>query len=71
MKRFAFMCLLAMLPSCNGGSARTVVVVEKTKSYHRRTCPKLNMAQASAMGMEGAMARHLKPCPYCKPDRTL
>lgn len=69
MKGLALTCLLAMLTSCNESPARSVVVVEKTKSYHREGCPKLNMPETTTMSIDSATARHLRPCPYCKPDR--
>jgi len=46
-----------------------VAVIEKTKSYHREGCTKVNMAETTTMSIDSAIARHLKPCPYYRPDQ--
>ena len=47
-----------------------VVVIEKTKTYHREGCPPTNMAKTKIMTVGEAKADNDKPCPGCKPDST-
>ena len=47
-----------------------VVVIEKTKTYHREGCPPTNMAKTTIMTIAEAKADNDKPCPGCKPDST-
>jgi hypothetical protein len=47
-----------------------VVVIEKTKTYHREGCPPTNMAKTTIMTVAEAKADNDKPCPGCKPDST-
>jgi|GEM_PF-4110738 len=47
-----------------------VVVIEKTKTYHREGCPPTNMAKTTIMTVAKAKADNDKPCPGCKPDST-
>ena len=48
-----------------------VVVIEKTNSYHRDTCARVHMARTKNASLDEAAARHLKPCPYCKPGEKI
>ena len=47
-----------------------VVVIEKTKTYHREGCPPTNMAKTTIMTVAEAKTDNDKPCPGCKPDST-
>jgi methylphosphotriester-DNA--protein-cysteine methyltransferase len=47
-----------------------VVVIEKTKTYHREGCPPTNMAKTKIMTIAEAKADNNRPCPGCKPDST-
>lgn len=61
--------LLACFTSCGTGARHGVVAVEKTNIYHRESCAKVNMAETKRMSLDSAIAHHMKPCPYCKPEK--
>jgi methylphosphotriester-DNA--protein-cysteine methyltransferase len=54
---------------CSTQTARYVVVIEKTQTYHRPDCRLVQMAKTTRMTLREAKAEHLKPCPLCKPDQ--
>ncbi len=61
--------LLAFFTSCGTGAGHWVVAVEKTNIYHRESCAKVNMAETKRISLDSAIAEHMKPCPYCKPEK--
>ncbi len=61
-------CFFLGVAGCASGASDKVVVVEKTKSYHRDDCPRVMMAHAVWMTREEAQALDCKPCPGCRPD---
>lgn len=61
--------IVLLFASCGNTRDDQVVVVEKTKSYHRANCGKLHMAHSTTISVADAIAQHLRPCPYCKPDK--
>lgn len=68
LKTFLLLFLTAFF-SCASKPGKPVVVIEKTKSYHTEKCSRVFMAKTQEMSREEAMARHIVPCPYCKPDQ--
>jgi hypothetical protein len=61
-------CLFLGIASCASGAGDKVVVVEKTRTYHRAECPRVMMAHGVWMTREEAQALDCKPCPGCRPD---
>jgi len=63
-------CLLILLAlsGCSGAGQRSVFAIERTGVYHRGGCPPVHMARTIRVTKEEAKARHLKPCPVCRPD---
>jgi hypothetical protein len=60
--------VILLSSGCGSTSQDKVLVVERTRSYHRATCPRVNMAYTLAMTREEAQALDCKPCPDCRPD---
>ena len=63
--------LLLAFPGCAGSRERNVVVVEKTRSYHKQNCARVRMAHTRTMTLEEARALNCEPCPWCHPDSDL
>jgi hypothetical protein len=59
---------LVSAAGCAGAGSDNVVVIEKTKSYHRPECPRVKMAEVRTMTREEALALNCQPCPDCRPD---
>ncbi|MEW6511023.1 MAG: hypothetical protein AB1428_08710 [Bacteroidota bacterium] len=59
---------IAAISGCSRSSPRAVVAIERTHSYHRPTCPPVNMARTVMVTLEDAKAKKLTPCPLCHPD---
>jgi hypothetical protein len=62
---------LAMALSAGAESARipaTVYVTHAGKWYHRQGCYYLSK-EPTAISLEEAKARGLRPCKFCRPDR--
>ena len=71
MKQIVFFFLLGMFvfPACGLSHRDEVVVIGKTRSYHRPECSRVMMAKTAWLSFDGAEAIHYTPCPYCKPHR--
>lgn len=65
---FAVILSLGLVIGCAARSDN-VYVVEKTRTYHRETCSRVNMANTEVMTRKEAQILHLTPCPFCQPDR--
>jgi methylphosphotriester-DNA--protein-cysteine methyltransferase len=63
--------LLFLFSSCGPKFDENVVVIEKTRTYHRRTCTQIAMARTKVETRAQARAGGFLPCPYCKPDPDL
>lgn len=61
-------CMLIGFAGCGSAHGREVMVIGKTRTYHRQECAPVHMAKAEEMTVSEAKARHFKPCPVCKPD---
>jgi hypothetical protein len=53
---------------CSGPHGRDVIVIQKTRTYHRAVCPPVNMARTTVVTVEEAQAMELRSCPLCQPD---
>jgi hypothetical protein len=62
-------CLFIAIVGCGGAHEREVLVIEKTKTYHREGCPPVQMAKAEEMTLSEARRRDFKACLICTPDR--
>ena len=60
-----------LLTSCAPKFDDEVVVIEKTRSYHRPNCAQVMMARATVETRAEAKEKGCRPCPYCQPDRGL
>jgi hypothetical protein len=65
--------LIAASSSIFTGCSRTldkneVIVIKKTDTYHKVTCPPVNMAKTTIMTVAEAKADHYKPCPAFASD---
>jgi methylphosphotriester-DNA--protein-cysteine methyltransferase len=58
---------VVLLASCGARHPDTVVVIEKTKTFHRENCSRVRMAHTTTISFSDATAQGMKPCPYCKP----
>ena len=58
-------CMLIGFAGCGSAQGHEVMVIEKTKSYHRPECPPVHMARIQEMTVNEAKARHFTPCPIC------
>lgn len=63
--------LVVMFVGCGPRFDDKVVVIEKTRSYHRPTCSQVIMARASFGTRDEAKRKGYVPCPYCQPDKDL
>jgi len=68
LSRVACLFTIVVINGCSGTSRHEVFGIERTGTYHRGGCPPVHMAKTVMMTREEARARHLKPCPVCKPD---
>ncbi len=73
MNRFSSIVLalsltIGTLTGCSPVGKNEVIAIPKTRSYHRPTCPLVNMARTKVMTVAEAKVDHFKPCPGCKPD---
>lgn len=50
--------------------ASDVVVTKRGKKYHLPTCALIQGKKAAVMDEQQAVARGLKPCPKCFPDKV-
>ena len=64
----AYLLMAFCLPACSGGKKDNVVVIEKTRTYHREACPPVHMAKTQEMTLNQAKGQNLRPCTVCKPD---
>ena len=48
-----------------------VVVIEKTRSFHRAECARVNMAKVRYVELTSDVLVRYRPCPLCKPDTLL
>jgi hypothetical protein len=62
-------CLSIAISGCGGAHERKVLVIEKTKTYHREGCPPVQMAKTEEVTLSEAKAMKFKACPICTPDR--
>jgi len=53
--------------ACSDRNEGKVIVIEKTKTYHRAECPKVNMAKTQFMTIAEAESAHCAPCRQCMP----
>ncbi len=60
---------LAAVSGCSHSGEREVLAIERTKTYHRSTCPPVHMAKTVLMTVSQADTLHLVPCPVCAPNR--
>ncbi|HEY6191878.1 MAG TPA: hypothetical protein VI215_06060 [Bacteroidota bacterium] len=60
--------LVISAAGCAGAGSDKVLVIEKTRSYHREECPRVKMAEARVMTRDEALALNYQPCPDCRPD---
>jgi methylphosphotriester-DNA--protein-cysteine methyltransferase len=67
----SILVLLFLFSSCGPKFDDNVVVIEKTRTYHRPTCTQVAMAHTKAETRAQARAEGLLPCPSCKPDSDL
>ena len=58
-----------LFSSCENKSNTQVVIIEKTKTYHRANCPQVNMAKVEFVSLGDAKQKGMKPCLNCKPDK--
>lgn len=63
--------LLFLFSSCGPKFDEKVVVIEKTRIYHRPMCSQVMMARATCETRAEAKEKGYRPCPYCLPDRGL
>ena len=56
---------------CDRHRQDEVVAIGKTRSYHTDQCPRVNMARTAMMTRTSARALDYRPCPGCKPDRSM
>ena len=56
-----------MMCGCQSSGPAEVLAIEKTRMYHRKTCPPVHMARTVSMTISQARALHYSPCPICKP----
>ncbi|HTP80252.1 MAG TPA: hypothetical protein VMM57_07605 [Bacteroidota bacterium] len=73
MRRMRFVTLVLVLAgtallSCTVSPKKSVVAIDKTKTYHRENCPPVHMAKTTVMTAGEARRLNYKPCPICKPD---
>ncbi len=63
--------LLIALLAASGCSVpqKRVLAIEKTRTYHTDSCPRVCMARTRTMTLDEAQELRLKACPGCKPDR--
>ncbi len=72
MKAFLSIVFVSLLmTSCARKFDEKVVVIEKTRSYHRPNCGQVIMARGTVVSREDAQVKNFRPCPYCQPDRGL
>jgi hypothetical protein len=64
----ALVVLAAATTGCTRRSADRVLVIQRTMSYHRDTCARVNMARTQAMTVAEARAAGYRPCPLCEPE---
>jgi methylphosphotriester-DNA--protein-cysteine methyltransferase len=70
MKTILPIALMALLVgSCGQKFDEKVVVIEKTRSYHRPNCAQVMMARAVTASRTEARQKSYRPCPYCMPDQ--
>ena len=60
--------LLISAAGCAGAGGDRVIVIEKTKTYHREECPRVKMADVKVMTRDEALALNCQACPDCRPD---
>jgi len=63
------LALVVMLVGCGRRFDDQVVVVEKTRTYHRPTCSQVVMARVIVETRDEAKRKGYLPCPYCQPDK--
>ncbi len=67
MRWLAILLTCLIFNACQSKPNDTVVVVDKTKIFHRSSCPRVSMANTRIMSIQDALALHFKPCPDCRP----
>jgi methylphosphotriester-DNA--protein-cysteine methyltransferase len=65
------LALVVMFASSGSSLDNKVVVIEKTRAYHRPTCSQVVMARVIVETRDEAKRKWYSPCPYCQPDRDL
>jgi len=65
--RTALLLFMMLFVSCGAREPETVVVIEKTKTFHRDNCARVRMANTTTVSVTDATAHGMKPCPHCKP----
>ncbi len=64
---FLFASGAVALSGCSG-SGQEVLAIERTRTYHRESCPVVRMAKTVTMTLAQASALNFTPCPACKPN---
>ena len=67
----SILVLLFLFSSCGPKFDENVVVIEKTRTYHRPACSQLAMAPTTVETRAEAREKGFLPCLYCQPDRDL
>jgi len=60
---------LVLLSGCCPKFDERVMVIEKTRTYHRSTCAQIMMARATEETRTEAREKGYRPCQYCRPDQ--
>ena len=58
--------VVLFVSGCSNRTGEYVYVIEKTKTYHKKTCAPVKMAQTVVMTETDARRLHYHPCPACE-----
>ena len=58
------------LTGCSNRTSDYVYVIERTNTYHKKSCAPVNMAKTVMMTETKARQLHYHPCPACEHDKN-